>query len=517
MAQQNEMLAQALSTAKAQSKKEIVKSGDLERGVRERLVQAGYLEEVMRGWYLLTTPTGKGTTTLWFSSFWAFIEQYLKDRFGDDYCLSPESSVEFHCGQTTSPKQLQALTKQPSNTVVHLLHDTSLVLTTDKNFPEEIKKIEGINVMSLAHAICRLSPGYFAQSSLSVEIAFKMIGSASELSRILLESGSVASANRIAGVFKKMGQEEKSEQIVKDMAAAGYAVVPTDPFGDKKLYLRESPRLTSPYVGRITAMWKKMREDIVSTFPKPARKIDKRKTLKVIEQLYRQDAYHSLSIEGYQVTEEMIVKIAAGTWKPDVERQDGEQRNAMAAKGYFQAFGAVCQSVKSALNGEDAAFILEEDLQNWYRELFAPSIQAQLLKPAQLAGYRNGPVYIKGSLHVPLPVNAVVDSMEKFFELLKEEENPAVRAVLGHFIFVFIHPYMDGNGRIGRFILNLMLVAGGYHWTVIRTSERARYMASLEEASVRGNIKPFAKFIVTEMNSWNAEIQRILAGDSKKS
>ncbi|NJM09863.1 MAG: cell filamentation protein Fic, partial [Bdellovibrionaceae bacterium] len=403
MARQNKMLAQALSTAKALSKKEVVKSGDLARGVRERLVHAGYLEEVMRGWYLLTTPTGKGTTSLWFSSFWTFIEQYLKDRFGSDYCLSPESSVEFHCGQTTSPRQLQALTKQPSNTVVQLLHDTSLVLTTDKNFPEEVEKLEGINVMPLAHAICRLSPGYFAQSSLSVEIAFKLISSASDLSRILLESGSVASANRIAGVFKKMGEAEKSEQIVKDMAAAGYTVVPTDPFAGEKLYLRDSPRLTSPYVGRITAMWKKMREDIVSAFPNPEEKIDKRNTLKIIEQLYKQDAYHSLSIEGYQVTEEMIAKIAAGTWNPDVEKQDSEQRNAMAAKGYLQAFGAVCNSVKNSLNGKDAAVVLEEDLQNWYRELFAPSIQAQLLKPAQLAGYRNSPVYIKGSLHVPLP------------------------------------------------------------------------------------------------------------------
>jgi Fic family protein len=67
--------------------------------------------------------------------------------------------------------------------------------------------------------------------------------------------------------------------------------------------------------------------------------------------------------------------------------------------------------------------------------------------------------------------------------------------VLGHFIFVYIHPYMDGNGRIGRFLMNVMLAAGGYPWTVVPLERRDGYMAALEEASVRQNIAPFAHFL----------------------
>ena len=98
-------------------------------------------------------------------------------------------------------------------------------------------------------------------------------------------------------------------------------------------------------------------------------------------------------------------------------------------------------------------------------------------------------------MHVPLSPAAVRDAMPVFFDLLKGEKNPAIRVVLGHFIFVYIHPYMDGNGRIGRFLMNVMLAADGYPWTVIPLELRDGYMAGLEQASVEQNIVPFCKFL----------------------
>jgi Fic family protein len=85
--------------------------------------------------------------------------------------------------------------------------------------------------------------------------------------------------------------------------------------------------------------------------------------------------------------------------------------------------------------------------------------------------------------------------MPVLFDLLHEETEPSVRIVLGHFIFVYIHPYVDGNGRMGRFLMNTMLASGGYPWTVIPVEERNEYMAALEEASVGQNIVPFAAFL----------------------
>jgi Fic family protein len=74
-----------------------------------------------------------------------------------------------------------------------------------------------------------------------------------------------------------------------------------------------------------------------------------------------------------------------------------------------------------------------------------------------------------------------------------------VRIVLGHFIYVYIHPYYDGNGRTGRFLMNVMMAAGGYPWTVIPKQSRADYMAALEAASTLGDIGPFTDFLAAHL------------------
>jgi len=54
---------------------------------------------------------------------------------------------------------------------------------------------------------------------------------------------------------------------------------------------------------------------------------------------------------------------------------------------------------------------------------------------------------------------------------------------------------MDGNGRIARFLMNVMLASGGYPWTVIPVEQRDKYMDFLEQASVHQNIEPVTKFL----------------------
>ena len=143
---------------------------------------------------------------------------------------------------------------------------------------------------------------------------------------------------------------------------------------------------------------------------------------------------------------------------------------------------------------------MQNDLSSWYQSLFGPMVNANVLKATDLLGYRNDQVYIRNSRHTPLPLKALLDAMEVFFDCLCNEEHAGVRAVLGHFVFVFIHPYMDGNGRIGRFLMNAMLASGGYPWTIVHVDNRQEYLSSLETASVDDDILPFAKFIAKQMS-----------------
>ena len=154
----------------------------------------------------------------------------------------------------------------------------------------------------------------------------------------------------------------------------------------------------------------------------------------------------------------------------------------------------VKKSVRKVLQGANAGEIAKHEHGEWYRNLFAPGVTAGIIRPSDLAGYRNGPVYIRQSMHVPPPKAGVRDLMPAFFNLLRNEEHPAVRIVLGHFIFVYIHPYFDGNGRMGRFLMNVMMASGGYPWTVITVDKRDEYMNALEQASVNRDIVPFATF-----------------------
>lgn len=96
---------------------------------------------------------------------------------------------------------------------------------------------------------------------------------------------------------------------------------------------------------------------------------------------------------------------------------------------------------------EKAGIVTDEDHGDWYRALFGPSVQAGLLMASDLAGYRNDQVYIRNSMQVQLRREAVLDCMPALFRHIQEEEHPAVRVVLAHWVFVYIHPYMDGNGR----------------------------------------------------------------------
>ena len=500
MAAPSEKLAESLDILKdlQVSGTVAIKSADLTRTHRERLEKAGFLKETIRGWYIPTRPDETaGESTSWFTSFWNFSAAYLQKRFDENWSLSPEQSVILHAGNLTVPKQLLVRSSQARNQTTALPYDTSIFETRARiASPEEVyRNVHGLRLFSLASALIYCPEPFYRNNPTEARTALATFRDGSELLQFLLDGGHSVIAGRLAGAFRNIGRTRIADDILSGMRSAGYQVIENDPFQEQSPF-SIPPRQVSPYVNRIQLMWESMREPILEVFPRsPGLPKDIDLYLKLVLDNFVNDAYNSLSIEGYRVSTELIEKVRSGQWQPEQNENDKQQRDALAARGYWQAFQEVRNSLELVLNGENSGTVTDQEHQNWYRELLAPSVTAGIVKASDLAGYRNQPVYIRRSKHGPPNSEAVKDLMPALFDLLIKESSPAVRVVLGHFMFVYVHPYIDGNGRIGRFLMNLFMASGGYPWTIVPLSRRAEYMKGLEAASTQGNIKPFASFL----------------------
>ena len=495
----NELLARHLEEATKVARHHIIQGKHLPQRTRQNLLSRGCLFEIVKGWYALVPPgTRTGDTALWHGHFWNFLALYLNDRFGDDYCLSAEASIDLWAGSTTTPKQMIIMIKAGGAGVTELAHGTSLVTYRDSDrFPEEKAKIQNLYVMARGMALARTSASHYQNDPISTQLVLKE-ASGAELAKEILRYGKTASANRIVGALLAMEENAKAREIIAALEVAKFPVKPENPFQAPAL-ITGATVVRSPYAGRIQAMWAQMRDQVIESFPPPPKPIGSPQDyLAQVEEIYNHDAFNSLSIEGYRVTPDLIERVRTGRFDEQNEL-DKKQIDALAALGYRKAFKAVEASLASILNGEAPGQVAERDLQGWYQALFSPAVEAGFVPTHALAGYRDRRVFITNSMHVPPPKEAVTDAMEALFALLKEERHPGVRAVLGHFAFVFIHPYSDGNGRIARFLMNAMMAGDGYPWTIIRLERRTEYMAALEEASVRNNVGPFSKFVAEEM------------------
>jgi hypothetical protein len=497
MADPNIKLAESLEILQKeqQNSGKAIKTDQISRTHRERLIKNKFLTKVTKEWYIINSPNQKdGDTTPWYTSFWEFCKSYLEDRYGENYCLSAEQSVLLHAGATTIPHQLIVRAPEAPNKTIKLLHGTSMyIMKSDIQNEIEIDYSTKLQIQSKEEALVNMSPVMFEQNPIEVKTIIADIKDPSNLLRILLKGSHSVKAGRLIAAFGNIGNKKIATEIQKTMEAADFKIRVIDPFKDEKPQLINL-RAPSPYVNRINLMWESMRNNVIDNFPQAPKKPEVKTYLKMVDNIYTTDAYHSLSIENYIVSTELIQKVRSGEWNREDE-EDKKHGDAMAARGYWQTFQEVKKSIQKLFNGDNPGEVFDIDHGEWYRQLFQPSVTAGLLNVADLAGYRNNQVYITNSMHTPLNRNAVRDAMPALIDLLKQEEEPSVRCVLGHFVFVYIHPYMDGNGRMGRFLMNLMLASGGYPWTVIPVERRDEYMQALEQASVHNNIVPFAELL----------------------
>jgi hypothetical protein len=368
--------------------------------------------------------------------------------------------------------------------------------------PADVAVRDGLRVFAPHAALARVPESFFRREAIDTRVVLAGLRDASDVLRCLLSGGNSAKAGVIAGALRRVDRPDLADEIVNAMKSAGSDVRERDPFEGAEAV---GPLPASPIVGRLQALWNSMRGAVEVAFPDPpGPPRDAGRYLQVVDDIYRNDAYHSLSIEGYSVTPALVERVQRGDWDPQGRDDDRRDRNALAARGYWQAFQKVRLAVADIVAGANPGARTRTAHMDWYRALFQPFVAAGVLPAGALAGYRNEPVYLRTSRYVPPRWEAVRDAMPALFDLLENEPHPGVRAVLGHWLFGYIHPYPDGNGRMARFLMNAMLASGGYPWTVIRVEDRDAYLSALDRASLDNNIVPFTA-LVAERVRWSTE------------
>lgn len=111
--------------------------------------------------------------------------------------------------------------------------------------------------------------------------------------------------------------------------------------------------------------------------------------------------------------------------------------------------------------------------------------------------YRRENVSIKGAVHVPPDFIMVPELMERLISNYKDwnKYHPIIKATLLHGELVKIHPFVDGNGRTSRLLMNLSLMNSGYNPVIIKKEDRVKYYEVLDKAHVTGNYTDFVKMI----------------------
>lgn len=153
----------------------------------------------------------------------------------------------------------------------------------------------------------------------------------------------------------------------------------------------------------------------------------------------------------------------------------------------------------------DSREISERDVLTMHRMFYAD------IDPENAGVYRNVPVIISGSTYPVCAPDRIPEDMDALFGWIKENRDklhPVEFAAQLHKRFVFIHPFIDGNGRIARLLMNTALIQDGYMIACIPPVLRHEYISSLERA--HKDDRPFVEFIADRVLESEKDIMRLL-------
>ena len=214
----------------------------------------------------------------------------------------------------------------------------------------------------------------------------------------------------------------------------------------------------------------KSRESILSRIEQKKKELDSRRPLtegevaRLNEEFIVEYTYNSNAIEGNTLTlreTDLVLRGLTIDQKP--------LKDHMEAVGHKEAFDYVCELVR------DNVPISERVIKQIHYLVLAD-------KKDDRGVYRRVPVRIMGAHHEPVQPYLIEPKMEQLIrEFLESYDNIVTKLARFHIEFEGIHPFIDGNGRTGRLLLNLDLIQNGYPAINVKFTDRKKYYAAFDE------------------------------------
>lgn len=201
--------------------------------------------------------------------------------------------------------------------------------------------------------------------------------------------------------------------------------------------------------------------------------------LDIPEDFMINQTFNGLSFEYDSITRDEVKKVFHG------ETDGIDPKNVLLITNHKNAFSHVVKMVKENWQmDEDNLKDLHQILMDSYSDIGGL--------------YRNVDISLKGSNHTPPSHIKVYDRMKKYFNYCLEGPDDDLLKYIAycHLQLVKIHPFLDGNGRLARLVLNYYLLKYDFMPVIVTYEERHKYFKLLEEFKVNKNIDPFIIFLI---------------------
>ncbi|XP_029960593.1 protein adenylyltransferase FICD [Salarias fasciatus] len=202
---------------------------------------------------------------------------------------------------------------------------------------------------------------------------------------------------------------------------------------------------------------------------------------RVMEETYYHHIYHTVAIEGSTLTLSEIRHI--------IETRYAVPGKSLQEQNEAIGVDAAMKYINTTLLSRSGAITVGDILEIHRRVL-------GYVDPVEGGRLRTNQVFV--GHHIPPHPQDLQKHMQELVQWLNSDEalqlHPVEYAALAHYKLVYVHPFVDGNGRTSRLLMNLVLMQARYPPITIRKEQRAEYYAALDTAN-EGDVRPFIRFI----------------------